>query len=180
MTRIFSTLCVSLSLIAAFSFYQKPANHLPAENITFSLLEENNNSLLEENNNISQIPKFTAESSISLDSDGHFRTNTIINGRSLRMLVDTGASMVAISRSDAENLGFHFRDSAFNRSGKSATGRVRFVEINIPEMTVGGITIQNVPTAIIDRRKMPPLLGMTFISRLKKMEISDNMLHFKN
>lgn len=172
MARIFSTLCVSLSLIAAFSLYQKSATHLNSEDMIFSLLEENKD--------ISQIPKFTVESSISPDSDGHFRTNTIINGRSLRMLVDTGASMVAISRSDAENLGFHFRDSAFNRSGKSATGRVRFVEINIPEMTVGGITIQNVSTAIIDRRQMPPLLGMTFISRLKKMEISDNMLHFKN
>lgn len=172
MARVFSSLCVSLSLIVAFSFYQKSADNINQENIIFSLLGKNDT--------ISQIPQFQMESTIRPDSDGHFRTNTIINGRSLRMLVDTGASMVAISRADAEKLGFHFRDSAFNRSGKSATGRVRFVEINIPEMTVGDITIQNVSTAIIDRRHMPPLLGMTFISRLKKMEISNNMLHFKH
>ena len=172
MARIFSSLCVSLSLIIAFSFYQKEDNNLNQDNATFSLLNKGDE--------ISQIKPFKLESSISPDSDGHFRTNTIINGRSLRMLVDTGASMVAISRSDAENIGLHFRDSAFNRSGKSATGRVRFVEVNIPEMTVGDITIENVSTAIIDRRQMPPLLGMTFISRLKKMEISNNMLHFKH
>ena len=158
--------------MVAFPFYYKASHLFQSEEVTFSLL-----------NNYDEVPYIEdvpIEASISPDNDGHFRTNTIINGRSLRMLVDTGASMVAISHTDAEKLGYHFMDSAFNRSGKSATGKVRFVEVNIPEMTVGNITLKNVSTAIIDRSQMPPLLGMTFISRLKKMEISNNMLHFKN
>ncbi|MEM6602851.1 MAG: TIGR02281 family clan AA aspartic protease [Pseudomonadota bacterium] len=116
---------------------------------------------------------------IKPDRDGHFRTDARINGYDLKMLVDTGASMVALSRSDALKLGYVTADKDFDKFGKSATGKVKYIEITLPHVVIGDIVVHDVEAAIIDQTDMPPLLGMSFISKLNKMEISNNRLLFK-
>ena len=152
-----SVLSVTLSVLV----YQYYAVQAPSEPVILSVMDTN----------VTPYRPQSADNTMTFrpDGDGHFRINTQINGKNIKMLFDTGASMVALSRGDAEKLGFHYQDSDFNRSGKSATGQVNFIEINLPQVTIQDIVLYNIPAAVINQKSMPPLLGMSLISKeLKK------------
>lgn len=113
---------------------------------------------------------------ISSDPDGHFRTAAFINDQKINMLVDTGASMVALSRKDAAKLGYYFYDNDFIHAGKSATDKIKYIEITLAEIEVAGIRLSNVPAAVVNNETMPALLGMSFINRLNRIEIRKDKL----
>src|SRR5262245_21333084 len=52
-------------------------------------------------------PSWAFSVTLVADSQGHFLVEPIVNGVRLRMLVDTGASLVAISREDARRVGIN-------------------------------------------------------------------------
>lgn len=113
---------------------------------------------------------------VPAEADGHFRITAYINQKPLRMLVDTGASMMAISRNDAKRLGFNHLDRDFKNQGSSASGKINFVEIKIPALRLGDKTFYNVPTAVLNIQEGTPLLGMNILSQIRKIEISKEKL----
>ncbi|HEX7038029.1 MAG TPA: retropepsin-like aspartic protease [Pseudomonadales bacterium] len=101
--------------------------------------------------------------SINPDVHGQYRIRGAINGQFVNFLVDTGASVVAMSRRHAATLGI---DPASGREGavQTAQGVIRSHFVSLDEVTVGSITARNVQAAVIDGNyPVEILLGMSFL-----------------
>jgi aspartyl protease family protein len=116
---------------------------------------------------------------VTLDPDrnGHYRADVEIAGRRVRMLVDTGATMVALTREDADALGVRPLPSDFRLSLNTANGAVQAAMVTLAQISVGGISALDVPAVV-----MPPgvmqesLLGMSFLKKLGGFEVASGRL----
>ncbi|CAA2145410.1 retropepsin-like aspartic protease family protein [Methylobacterium bullatum] len=114
---------------------------------------------------------------LAADSLGHFSTEVDVAGRSLRMLVDTGASICAFSYEDAQRLGLHVYERDFSRRVDTANGSVSVATVRIPVMRVGTIGIRDVEAVILPKGRLgKSLLGMSFLRRLDDFKMSDGRL----
>lgn len=157
---------LSVFIVSAFSLYIYENDNRPFF-MTFDTVTPLANEV--QNNAFSPII-------IQPDKDGHFRINALMNGQNVNMLLDTGASMVALSKDDAKRLGYSYTDKDFTQQGSTASGKVKFIEVKIRNIKIGNMVFKDVPAAIIDQPNVPALLGMSFISAFKKVEITENKL----
>ncbi|MEQ8484462.1 MAG: TIGR02281 family clan AA aspartic protease [Pseudomonadales bacterium] len=103
---------------------------------------------------------------ISPDALGQYRVRGSVNGTFVNFLVDTGASVVAMSRLHAQQLGLDFT-GAQQGSVVTAQGTVMSYFVNLDEVVVGGITARNVQAAVIDGNyPVEILLGMSFLRQV--------------
>lgn len=108
---------------------------------------------------------------------GHYHTNAEINGRPIRVMVDTGASMVALSFEDARAAGIFTRDSDFTHRVSTANGFARMAPITIDSVSIGNITVRNVSGAVMEAGKLrTSLLGMSFLGRLQRVDMRGGLL----
>ena len=106
------------------------------------------------------------------DRSGHFYTSALVNGRSIDVLVDTGATSVALTAEDAERAGIFVRPSDFTQRASTANGMARIAPVNIDQISIGGITVRNVKGAVLEQGKLSStLLGMAFLGRLSRAEM---------
>jgi aspartyl protease family protein len=107
---------------------------------------------------------------INSDSQGQYRIRGAINGNHVNFLVDTGASVVAMSRVQAGALGL---DLAGGDRGmvQTAQGNVGSHFVTLDKLVVGGITAHNVRAAVIDGSyPLEILLGMSFLREVAMEE----------
>ena len=109
------------------------------------------------------------------DSRGHVVLEAIVNGASVRFLVDTGASLVSLTSKDARAAGFNPRQLSFIERASTANGEVRIAPIRLREIRLGQLAIADVPAAVIENLKIS-LLGMSFLTRLRSCEMRDGKL----
>ena len=114
------------------------------------------------------VQRSNAEVSLRKADDGHFYADVDINGRSIRMLADTGASMVVLSAEDAERAGIDPNHLTYNMPVSTANGEGRAAEVTLDEVRIGSIVRQNVRAAV-SRELSGSLLGMSFFSTLSKV-----------
>ena len=100
------------------------------------------------------------------DRRGHFSLTATVNGAPIRVVVDTGASLVALTLDDARAAGIGRSELVFNQLTQTANGRVRFAPVMLREVSIGQLSIENVPAAVIENLDQS-LLGMSFLKRLK-------------
>lgn len=109
--------------------------------------------------------------------NGHFHTNASINGRDVSVMVDTGASIVALTYEDAERAGIFVTPSDFTHRVSTANGHARIAPVVLDRIQIGDITVRNVRAAVSERGKLDTtLLGMTFLGRLSRTEIRQGTL----
>jgi aspartyl protease family protein len=109
----------------------------------------------------------SGEVTLRAGDGGHFETSADVNGRSVDVLVDTGATLVALTYEDAERAGIYPRPSDFTHSVATANGVAKVAPIDIASVTIGNITVRNVRGAVCERGKLQrTLLGMTFLGKL--------------
>lgn len=114
---------------------------------------------------------------IPIGAGGHYATVAYLNGRSVDVLVDTGASMVAISAEDAERAGIYVRNSDFTGRVSTANGIARVAPITLDSVAIGDIVVRNVKAIVGEPGAMrTTLLGMTFLNRLSKVEFGGGVL----
>ena len=104
--------------------------------------------------------------SLYADQAGHFLGNLTINGASLKYLVDTGASSVAMNSGDAK---FAKIDYEKGEKGLSSTanGVVQVYRVKLNTLKIGPIVLNNVDAAVIEGGSPPVvLLGMSALNRL--------------
>lgn len=110
-------------------------------------------------------------------ADGHYYARAEINGRPLDVMVDTGATMVALTYEDAERAGLRLRPSDFTARVGTANGVAAVAPVTLDRVTIGRITVRNVQAAVTERGRMDKtLLGMSFLSRLERVDISSGRL----
>lgn len=108
--------------------------------------------------------------------DGHYRVEALVDGVSLRFLVDTGASEVMLSRADARRLGFDVDGLAYTRLFSTANGTVRGAPVRLREIVLGPIRLTDVVASVNQAPMAGSLLGMTFLGRLAGYEVRDGTL----
>ena len=114
---------------------------------------------------------------IDQNESGHYKTTARMNGRRVPVLVDTGATAVAINERSARRLGINVTDSDFKHEVQTANGTALYAKATIKSIRVGGIVMDNVEAAVLrDKSLSITLLGMSFLSRLAKFEISDKQM----
>jgi aspartyl protease family protein len=111
------------------------------------------------------------------DAMGRFRVDGRVNGRSLQFMIDTGASLIALTADDAAQLGIHPAESEYTMVLRTANGTVRAAPTTLDMVEVGDITVQNVRAAVMpDGALSENLLGMSFLSRLRHFDYSDGKM----
>jgi aspartyl protease family protein len=116
-------------------------------------------------------PSGDRETSIAADAGGQYTTDVEINGQSVRMLVDTGATMVVISADTASKLGLLILDADYTGRVRTANGIAAVAPVTLREVTIGPIYIGEVKALVADRNAgAVNLLGMSFLKRLAGVE----------
>jgi aspartyl protease family protein len=111
---------------------------------------------------------------------GDYSTVGSINGRTVDMLVDTGANSVAMSETEARRLGIPYWLQGERAAVQTASGFARAYRITLKEVRVGEITLRQVGAVVVEGDNPPTvLLGMTFLGRVE-MENTGNVMVLRN
>jgi aspartyl protease family protein len=111
------------------------------------------------------------------DSRGHFEVDARVNGRRIGFMVDTGASVIALTARDAARLGIHPPQNAFVAEVRTANGTVRAAPARLDVVEVGSLELHDVAALVLpDQALSDNLLGLSFLSRLRRFEYSDGRL----
>ncbi len=114
---------------------------------------------------------------IPANAQGHYVTDIFVNGQSLKMVVDTGATMVALTNEDAAALGVFPLASDFTVAINTANGVAHAAPVKLREIQLGAMHVYDVDAIVAERGVMNvSLLGMTFLSRLSKVEMASGSL----
>lgn len=113
-------------------------------------------------------------------SDGHFYAEGVAKGTAVRFLVDTGASMVALSNADAQRLGLFWSPNELSMVGRGVNGDVMGKAVMLDSLQIGDLTAQNVRAVIIPEGLHVSLLGQSFLSQVGHVTISGNQMTLKN
>ena len=108
--------------------------------------------------------------------DGHFYIDSRVNGATVRFLIDTGASLVALSPDDAERIGFDRSELNFSQRLHTAGGIVRAAPVVIRSLELGDIRLSNVRAVVNGERLPHSLLGISALERLSGYEVRDSTL----
>jgi aspartyl protease family protein len=111
---------------------------------------------------------------LSADSGGHFWANGTINGKSVRFVVDTGATNVSMSQSLAERLGLDYRNGQRGVSN-TANGQVQAYRVPLTSVRVGEVEVYNVAATIVPVPMDYVLLGNSFLTRFQMKRENDTL-----
>jgi len=113
---------------------------------------------------------------IAAGRGGHFLVDARVEGTPIRFLVDTGATGVVLSPSDARRIGLRVRDRDYTREAHTANGIVRTAPVRLSDIRIGPLTVRGVEATVNERPMGISLLGMTFLSRLDGYEVVGDRL----
>jgi aspartyl protease family protein len=114
---------------------------------------------------------------IKAGAHGHFQVRAEINGRPIDVLVDSGASIVALTYDDARSVGVYVRDSDYTQRVSTANGVARVAPVVLDRVSIGNVMVRNVPAAVSEPGSLGvTLLGMSFLSRLSRVDMRAGVL----
>ena len=109
-------------------------------------------------------------------SDSHFYADAGINGAHIRMMVDSGASMVALTRSDAEAIGIDVDRLPVGGTARTAGGEVAIRPVMLDSLEIEGIEVRRVQAAVIDADMGVSLLGQSYLSKLSAVNVEGDTM----
>ena len=101
-------------------------------------------------------------------ADGHFYADAQINGHGIRLMVDTGASVVMLTREDAQRAGVTV--PAERTLAVGVGGTVSVAPVTIDRIAVGGVEASGIRAAVADQLPVS-LLGQNFLAEFDSVEI---------
>ncbi len=111
------------------------------------------------------------------DARGHFQVEGSVDGRRLDFLVDTGASVVALRERDAARLGIFPAPRDYTARASTANGVISAAPVNLTSLEVSGIRVYDVRAMVLpDKALSENLLGMSFLSRVRRFEMANGRL----
>jgi aspartyl protease family protein len=113
---------------------------------------------------------------IRMSPDGHFWARVKLDGVSRRMLVDSGATVTAVSSVTAKAAGLGVHKSMFPMIVQTANGSVPADVSAVQTLTLGDITARDLPVVVSPAFGDTDVLGMNFLSRLKSWRVEDRTL----
>jgi len=111
---------------------------------------------------------------LNAGSGGHYWADGAIDGKAVRFLVDTGASSISMSQSQAARLGIAFRDAP-RLIGNTANGQVIANRVKLGSVRVGEVTLYDIDAVVVPATMDFVLLGNSFLSRFQMRQENDVM-----
>ena len=109
-------------------------------------------------------------------ADGHFWANAVVNSKAVRLLVDTGATVVVLTPADAQRLGFDLKTLPFDHTVSTANGETTAALVNLAKVGVGQSEVRNVDALVVKDGLETSLLGMSYLGRLSRFEATPSSL----
>ena len=118
---------------------------------------------------------------LKADSRGHFIVQAEINGRDIWVMVDTGATAVALSYEDAKEAGLRPGSLDFNIPITTANGVGMAARVKLDRVEIDGVRVYDVDGMVLPEGALRgSLLGMSYLSRLRSFRIEDGVLHLED
>lgn len=103
-------------------------------------------------------------------ADGHYWAEAEVDGKAVRLMVDTGASVVVLTPDDARRLGVRLAPDAFTGRVQTASGVVEAAPVVLASVAVAGARVADVPALVVAEGLPHSLLGMSYLGRLSRFE----------
>ena len=118
-----------------------------------------------------------ANQSVTLKADGrgHFTAEGQVNGATIRFLVDTGASMIALPAAEAKRAGVSYLDAPRGLV-QTANGAAAAYKVKLDTVRIGDITLNNVDAMVMEGGLGFALLGMSFLNRTEMRRDGETMV----
>lgn len=111
---------------------------------------------------------------LSMGSGGHFTSTGTINGQTTSFLVDTGATVVAISQAEADKLGLRYLHGK-RIVTQTANGIAPAYQFQLASVRIGDIELRGVDAIVIPGKMSHVLLGNSFLNRFQMRRENDLM-----
>ena len=112
-------------------------------------------------------------------ADGHYWANADVNGSAVRFLVDTGATAVALTATDAQRLGLDLSKLEYAVPVTTADGKTMAAQVKLRSVTIAGARVENVDALVLQSGLETSLLGMSYLGRLSSFEATRTALILK-
>jgi len=110
------------------------------------------------------------------DDGGQFIVNATVNGTAVQFLVDTGASGIALSQRDARRLGIDPKELGYTGIFSTANGTTRAAPVKLDSIQIGPLSANDVSAWVNEGDLDQSLLGMSYLSKLGRIEIRGGTL----
>ncbi|TNF63544.1 MAG: TIGR02281 family clan AA aspartic protease [Burkholderiales bacterium] len=111
---------------------------------------------------------------LTADGQGHFTPMGQINGRTVRFMVDTGATLVILSEADARRISLRYEEGQ-RVPVATANGQVLGHQIRLGSVRVGDVQVFDVPGIVLPQAMPYVLLGNSFLTRFEMQRANDRM-----
>ena len=126
-------------------------------------------------------PALYSATELKADSSGHYFAEADINGTTIPVLIDTGASGVALSYEDAEKVGLRPHGLEYDTPINTANGVVKAARVRLRRVEVDNVRVRDVEGVVLPEGALKgSLLGMSFLGRLSSFRIENGVLYLKD
>ena len=117
---------------------------------------------------------------LTRERDSHFYADVDVDGTTLRMLVDSGATTVALTRADAQRLGIDPDDLPVAGYARTAGGTVPVRRARIDRIAIGPLAAERVAAVIVDSDLGVSLLGQSFLRTVDTVTVQGARMTLEN
>lgn len=111
---------------------------------------------------------------------GDFAMTAYINGKTVPMVLDTGASSVVLTQEAARAAGLPIEVLEYSVNIDTANGRTRAASVMLDRLAVGSLIERSVPALVVKQGRLKSnLLGMSFLNRLESWEVRGDKLRLR-
>jgi aspartyl protease family protein len=127
------------------------------------------------------VPALYSATEFKADSSGHYFAAADINGTTIPVMIDTGASGVALSYEDAEKVGLRPHGLDYDTPINTANGVVKAARVRLRRVEVDNVRVRDVEGVVLPEGALKgSLLGMSFLGRLSSFKIENGVLYLKD
>ncbi len=123
-----------------------------------------------------QTSELTNQMTLRPGQSGHYFLTADIGGADVDFLVDTGASLIALSYEDAERIGLDPESLEYSGRVQTANGITRVAPVTLDTVRVGQLEVDRVEAVVTRASLGTSLLGMSFLRRLEGYRVEDGNL----
>ncbi len=109
-------------------------------------------------------------------ADGHFYVDAMVNDNAIHFVVDTGASVVALTKDDARAAGIDFNPARFTVVARGASGDVRGQQVTVHHLAIGQKEAWDVEAVVVDDGLDVSLLGQSFLGEIGSVSIANDKM----
>ena len=178
LSHIIATLLLAGAMAALISFYLDPKTNSQIEAASAAPETPNVATLAVDTPNETNSARRTT--TISVRPDGHYWTRALVNKKaSVEFMVDTGASVVALTYKDAQKMGLRPESLDYKWEIRTAGGITKGASVRIESIQINQVHVRNVDAMVLRNDLDQSLLGMSFLRELYSYEFRGDRMIIK-